>query len=281
MKNLINFLIHHSGLLLLFIILEIISFIMMINSQEYQKSVFLSSSNAVVATLYNWTNSVGEFFKLRNANNQLSSENTDLKNQIIDLQNKLNAFKPSLTDSLNFELSPENEYRFISAKVINNSTDKFQNYLTLNKGSKDGIKPDMGVVSSEGVVGIIKSVSPHFSVVISILNPKIQISCKFKRTDYTGSLVWNGEDYRYANLVDIARHVDIRLGDTIVTSGFTRTFPEGIPVGIVEDYNIKESDAYYNIKVKLAVNFRTLSYVNVINYLNYQEQKQLEEKTYE
>ncbi|HOV84379.1 MAG TPA: rod shape-determining protein MreC [Paludibacteraceae bacterium] len=280
MKNLINFLIHHSGLLL-FIILEIISFIMMINSQEYQKSIFLSSSNAVVATLYNWTNSVGEFFKLRNANNQLSSENTDLKNQIIDLQNKLNAFKPSLTDSLNFELSPENEYRFISAKVINNSTDKFQNYLTLNKGSKDGIKPDMGVVSSEGVVGIIKSVSPHFSVVIPILNPKIQISCKFKRTDYTGSLVWNGEDYRYANLVDIARHVDIRLGDTIVTSGFTRTFPEGIPVGIVEDYNIKESDAYYNIKVKLAVNFRTLTYVNVINYLNYQEQKQLEEKTYE
>lgn len=280
MKNLINFLIHHSGLLL-FIILEAISFIMMINSQEYQKSVFLSSSNAVVATLYNWTNSVGEFFKLRNTNNQLSSENTDLKNQIIDLQNKLNAFKPSLTDSLNFKLSPENEYRFISAKVINNSTDKFQNYLTLNKGSKDGIKPDMGVVSSEGVVGIIKSVSPRFSVVIPILNPKIQISCKFKRTDYTGSLVWNGEDYRYANLMDIARHVDIRLGDTIVTSGFTRTFPEGIPVGIVEDYNIKESDAYYNIKVKLAVNFRTLTYVNVINYLNYQEQKQLEEKTYE
>ena len=279
MKNLINFLIHHSGLLL-FIILEIISFIMMINSQEYQKSVFLSSSNAVVATLYNWTNSVGEFFKLRNTNNQLSSENTELKNQIIELQNKLKVLEPSIT-SLNFKLLPENEYRFISAKVINNSTDKFQNYLTLNKGSKDGVKPDMGVVSSEGVVGIIKSVSPHFSVVIPILNPKIQISCKFKRTDYTGSLVWNGEDYRYANLVDIARHVDIRLGDTIVTSGFTRTFPEGIPVGIVEDYNIKESDAYYNIKVKLAVNFRTLSYVNVINYLNYQEQKQLEEKTYE
>ncbi|HRU63232.1 MAG TPA: rod shape-determining protein MreC [Paludibacteraceae bacterium] len=279
MKNLINFLIHHSGLLL-FIILEIISFIMMINSQEYQKSIFLSSSNAVVATLYNWTNSVGEFFKLRNTNNQLSSENTELKNQIIELQNKLKVLEPSIT-SLNFKLLPENEYRFISAKVINNSTDKFQNYLTLNKGSKDGIKPDMGVVSSEGVVGIIKSVSPHFSVVIPILNPKIQISCKFKRTDYTGSLVWNGEDYRYANLVDIARHVDIRLGDTIVTSGFTRTFPEGIPVGIVEDYNIKESDAYYNIKVKLAVNFRTLTYVNVINYLNYQEQKQLEEKTYE
>lgn len=279
MKNLINFLIHHSGLLL-FIILEIISFIMMINSQEYQKSIFLSSSNAVVATLYNWTNSVGEFFKLRNTNNQLSSENTELKNQIIELQNKLKALEPSIT-SLNFKLLPENEYRFISAKVINNSTDKFQNYLTLNKGSKDGVKPDMGVVSSEGVVGIIKSVSPRFSVVIPILNPKIQISCKFKRTDYTGSLVWNGEDYRYANLVDIARHVDIRLGDTIVTSGFTRTFPEGIPVGIVEDYSIKESDAYYNIKVKLAVNFRTLTYVNIIDYLNYQEQKQLEEKNYE
>jgi rod shape-determining protein MreC len=173
------------------------------------------------------------------------------------------------------------EYEFISAKVINSSTNKLQNYITLNKGAIDGLKQDMGVVSDEGVVGIIKTVSNRFAVVIPILNPKIQISCKFKRNNYTGGLLWGGEDYRYANLTDIARHVELSLGDTLITSGLTSTFPEGIPVGNIEDFNIKESDAYYKIKVKLAVNFRTLSHVKVINYLNYQEQKGIEKKSEE
>jgi rod shape-determining protein MreC len=139
----------------------------------------------------------------------------------------------------------------------------------------------MGVVSEEGVVGIVKTVSKNFSVVIPILNPKIEISCKFKRNNYSGGLLWSGEDYRFANLTDIARHVELALGDTLITSGLTNTFPEGVPVGYIEDFKIKESDAYYKIKVKLAVNFRTLSHVKVINYLNYKEQKNLEKKAEE
>ena len=254
---------------------------MIIKNQEYQKSVFLSSSNSVVSVMYEWNNSIIEFFKLRTANDNLSEENTSLKNQIINLQNKLVILQPQKKDSILFRIPPEMEYQFISAKVINCSTNKLQNYITLNKGALDGIKTDMGVMSDEGVVGIIKTVSPRFAVVIPILNPKIQISCRFKHSNYNGSLLWSGEDYRFANLTDIARHVKLSLGDTLITSGLTSTFPEGIPVGDVEDFNIKESDAYYHIKVRLAVNFRTLSHVKIINYLNYREQKDLEKLTEE
>jgi rod shape-determining protein MreC len=280
MKNLINFFIQYS-VVFLFLFLEIISLALIVKNQEYQKSVFLSSSNSMVSGMYEWSNSVVEFFKLRAANDNLSEENTSLKNQIINLQNTLSTLKPEATDSVHFRIPPEMEYQFISAKVINSSTNKLQNYITLNKGAVDGIKIDMGVISDEGVVGIVKTVSKRFSVVIPILNPKIEISCKFKRNNYSGGLLWSGEDYRYANLTDIARHVELALGDTIITSGLTSAFPEGIPVGNIEDFKIKESDAYYRIKVKLAVNFRTLSHVKVINYLNFQEQKDLENKSEE
>jgi len=280
MRNLFNFLIRYS-VLFLFLFLEIISFTLIVKNQGYQKSVFLSSSNGVVAEMYEWSNGVVEFFKLRAANDNLSEENTALKNQVIKLQNQLETLKPRVKDSIRFQIPPEMEYRFIAAKVINCSTNKLQNSITLNKGSRDGVQPDMGVVSDEGVVGIVKVVNEKNSVVIPILNPRIEINCKFKRTNYTGPLKWEGDDYRYANLNDIARHVELTLGDTIITSGFTSTFPEGIPVGYIEDFKIKESDAYYKIKVKLAVNFRTLSHVKVINYLNYKEQKDLEKKAEE
>ncbi len=280
MKNLINFLIQYS-VVFLFLFLEVISFTLIVKNQEYQKSVFFSSSNSVVSGMYEWSNSVVEFFKLRAANENLSEENTSLKNQIINLQNKLSTLRKETPDSVHFRIPPEMEYQFIAAKVINCSTNKIQNYITLNKGAIDGIKIDMGVISDEGVVGIVKTVSNRFSVVIPILNPKLEISCKFKRSNYSGGLLWDGEDYRYANLKDIARHVELALGDTLVTSGFTSNFPEGIPVGNIEDFKIRESDAYYKIKVKLAVNFRTLSHVKVINYINHQEQKELEKKSEE
>ena len=280
MKNLFNFLIQYS-VVILFLFLEIISLAMIVQNQGYQKSIYLSSSNSVVSGMYEWSNGVVEFFKLRAANNNLSEENTTLKNQVIKLQNQLTTLKPETKDSVHFRIPPEMEYQFISAKVISCTTNKLQNYITLNKGAIDGIKSDMGVVSDEGVVGIIKNVSRRFSVVIPILNPKIEISCKFKRNNYSGGLMWSGEDYRYANLTDIARHVEFSHGDTLITSGLTSTFPEGIPVGIIEEFKIKESDPYYKIKVKLAVNFRTLSHVKVINYLNYNEQRSLEKKSEE
>ena len=264
----------------LFIALEILSLVLLSNNKGYQRSIMLSSGNIVVGRMYEATNAFVEFFKLSEANDNLAIENTQLKNRVVELENKLN----SLTDTLNnvswknIRISPENEYAYITAKVIRNTTHLTQNYITLNKGSLEGIAPDMGVIGDDGVVGIVKSVSPKFSVVIPILNPKIQISSKFKKNNYSGPLVWNGKDSRFASLNDIARHVRFSLGDTIVTSGLTKNFPGGILVGTINDYNIKESDAYYNIQVKLAVNYRTLTHVKVINYKNYSEQSALEKQ---
>jgi rod shape-determining protein MreC len=223
------------------------------------------------------SNSVVEFFKLKASNESLSGENTALKNEIIQLRNQLTAISPEQKDSIRFHIPPEMEYKFISAKVINSSTNKLQNYITLNKGIRDGIKVDMGVVSDLGVVGIVKTVSDKFAVVIPILNDKIRINCKFTKSNYSGTLQWTGFNYLYANLNDIARHVKFSLGDSLVTSGFTNTFPEGIPVGTIDNFNIKESDPYYSIRVKLAVDFRTLSHVKVIDYKNYREQRYLEQ----
>jgi len=276
MRNLINFLIQYS-VLILFLFLELISFSLIVKNQEYQKSVFFSSSNAAVASFYEMSNSVVEFFKLKASNESLSEENTALKNEIIQLRNKLAAVTPEQKDSIRFHIPPEMEYKFISAKVINSSTNKLQNYITLNKGLRDGIKVDMGVVSDQGVVGIVKTVSDKFAVVIPVLNDKIRINCKFTKNNYSGPLQWTGVNYQYANLNDIARHVKFSLGDSLVTSGFTNTFPEGIPVGTIDNFNIKESDPYYTISVKLAVDFRTLSHVKVIDYKNYREQRYLEQ----
>lgn len=275
MRNLFNFLIQYS-VLILFLFIEAISLSLVVKNQEYQKSIFLSSSNSAIASFYEMSNSVIEFFKLKAANETLSEENTALKNEIIKLRNELTVLTPEKEDSIRFNIPPEMEYKFISAKVINASTNKLQNYITLNKGLRDGIKVDMGVVSDLGVVGIVKTVSDKFSVVIPIINDKIKINCKFTKSNYSGPLQWDGLNSRYANLLDIARHVKFVKGDSLVTSGFTNTFPEGIPVGIIDTYSISEGDPYYSITVRLAVDFRTLSHVKVIDYKNYYEQRYLE-----
>jgi rod shape-determining protein MreC len=275
MRKLIAFLIKYS-IVILFISLELLSFGLIVNNNGYQKSVFFSSGNTALASLYEISNSVVEYFYLRQANDGLANENTQLKNEIVVLRNKLQSIIPDSALTA-VSVDPQNEISYIYAKVIHNSTNKMQNYITLNKGSREGIRVDMGVINEEGVVGIVSKVTEKFSVVIPVLNPKMQVNSKFLKNNYSGPVVWEGEDYRYAKLNDIARHVKFSLGDSLITSGYTYSFPEGILIGTVDDFTIKESDAYYNIRIKLAVNFRTLSHVQVINYLNYEEQRKLEQ----
>ncbi len=249
---------------------------MVVRNNGYQQSVFFSSGNTVLASLYSVSNSVIEYFYLKSTNDGLASENTALKNQVIELQSQLETIKDQVPQPGSFKISPEKELRYIQAKVINNSTNKLLNYITLNKGKRDGIRPDMGVVNEEGVVGVVSNVSEKFAVVIPVINPKKQNKSKFKRKNNYRPIHWEGDNYRYADLNDIARHVVFSLGDTIITSGYSKSFPEGVFVGTVDDFKISESDAYYHIKVKLGVNFRTLTHVKVIDYLNYQEQQNLE-----
>jgi len=274
MGKLFAFIVRYS-IVLLFLLLEIIAFSMVVKNNGYQQSVFFSSSNSIMASMYSISNSVIEYFYLKSTNDGLAVENIELKNQIIKLQNQIDVYNHSKKYG-SVKINPDQEINFIYAKVINNSTNKLLNYITINKGKRDGLYPDMGVINEDGVVGIVSNVSEKFSVVIPIINPKIQINSKFAHNNYSGPVQWDGHDYRYAKLNDIARHVKFTDGDSVVTSGYSKSFPEGLLIGIVNKHNIKESDAYYDIRVKLCVNYRTLTHVQVINYSNFSEQQNLE-----
>jgi rod shape-determining protein MreC len=275
MRKLLLFLARYS-IVGLFLILGTISFALFLHNNKYPQSVFFSSSNKVVSYLYHVSSSVFDFFSLRSENERLLIQNTDLKNKIAELENRLAIVEELNNFDIPHYIYSEKEYIFIPAKIIHNSTNKIRNFITLNKGERDGIRPDMGVVSAEGVVGIVKTVSNRFSVVISILNSMSQISSKIARNNQAGPLVWSGEDYRYATLTDIPRHVELFIGDSIVTSGLTTIFPANIPIGVIESFTIGEGDAFYSIKVRLAVDFRTVSNVSVFDYKNYEEQIELE-----
>lgn len=274
MRKLFLFLARYS-VVGLFLLLGTISFALFLSNNKYPQSVVFSSSNQMASYLLRLSSSVTDFLNLRSENENLLIQNIELKSKIVQLENKLALAE---FDSLvNFDyIHPEKEFRFIPARVINNSTSRTRNFITLNQGARDGVRANMGVVGAEGVVGIVKTVSNRFSVVISLLNPMSRVSSKIARNNQIGPLVWDGIDYRYAMLADIPRHVELLVGDTIVTSGLTATFPEGIPIGVIESYTIGEGDAFYTIRVRLAVNFRTVTNVSVFDYQNYYEQKEIE-----
>ena len=162
-----------------------------------------------------------------------------------------------------------------SAKVVQMTTDKLHNYLTINRGSRDGIQRGQGVRNSEGTVGIVRTVGLNYSVVLPVINTHTNLSCRFAKNDYLGTLQWDGKDYRFAQLVDVASHVTVSEGDTIVTSGLSPVFPEGIPVGIVENCILKEGDSYYTIRVRLQTDFKRLKYVEVVQNVHLQELEDL------
>ena len=169
-------------------------------------------------------------------------------------------------------------YQFIMAEISSNSFVQLSNYITLNKGRIDGIQPDMGVVSDQGVVGVVSQVSDHFSVVIPLLNPKSRLSCKVLGSSYFGSLSWNGHSTRYATLEELPRHVEFQRGDTIVTSGYSAVFPAGLIVGIVEDYEKQHDDNFYALQVRLATDFQMLNHVRIIKNFLQQEQLEVEQE---
>jgi rod shape-determining protein MreC len=169
-------------------------------------------------------------------------------------------------------------YEVIIAKVVNNSVSYLSNYVTIDKGREDGVSADMGVVSEGGVVGIVSTVADHYSVVIPLLNPKFRLSCKVLGSSYFGSMSWDGRSTRYAQLEELPRHVEFKEGDTIVTSGFSAIFPEGILVGNVSSFERQRNDNFYSLTVKLATDFHRLSSVMIIKNYRQKEQMQIEQE---
>jgi rod shape-determining protein MreC len=261
-------------LVFLFLILEILSFTLFIEHTYYQKAAFINSSNIISGGLYKVNNNIAEYFSLRSTNLTLAEENAHLHSLSPD-----NYLKINNTIFIKNDTTYKLQYQYVSAKVINNSTNKRNNYLTLNIGRNQGITKDMGVISSKGIVGIVKDVSDNFSSVISVLHKDSKISAKVKKCGDVGSVLWNGYNYRRASLIDIPTHVPVYIGDTIITSGYSSVFPEGIVIGKIIDHRIESGNSFYTITIEFAEDFNNLSYVYVIKNFFKNEQNDLEKKT--
>lgn len=277
MKNLLNFLIKYNYWFL-FILLEVISFTLLFRFNQYQASTFFTTSNQIVGETYEISSGITSYFHLKSINTELLDKNIYLEQQVALLQKTLAArgMDSLQIDELNDSVL--NGYTIINAEVINNSLNKPDNYITLNKGLKDGIRPEMGIINGNGVVGIIYMASPHYSVAIPILNSKSSISCKIKNTDFFGYLKWEGNDSGYAYVKDLPRHAKFSLGDSIITSGYSTVFPSGVMIGTIDDLSDSHDGLSYRLKIKLSTDFGKLSDVRIIAKNRQREQHDLEER---
>ncbi len=263
MRDLLDFLIKYSKWLL-FVIYVVASCVLLFHNNPYQHHIFLTSANTVSSAVYGSAENVTSYFHLHDINEDLQSQNARLEAQLLDLQKKLEkyeldeAFDSIMADTVKLQ------YDFILANVISNSVTRGHNYITIGKGKKDGIKPEMGVVDQNGVVGVVNVVGNNASRIISLLNPKMRLSCKIKGSEYFGSLVWDGKNPEEAVLEEMPRHEKFKKGDTIVTSGYSAVFPPGIPVGTIISHAKEHDDNFYALRIKLFTDFNRLSTVRVI-----------------
>ncbi|MBN2636487.1 MAG: rod shape-determining protein MreC [Prolixibacteraceae bacterium] len=270
MRSLLRYLLKNYAFLL-FLLLEVVSLILIFNNNSFQRAKYLNSSNRITGSIYNSYSSITNYFGLARVNKELSEENAMLRSQ-------LKSTPLISTDSVIVKelFEGDSVFNFNSARVINNSVYRQYNYITLNKGRKHGVKPDQGIINSEGVVGIVTNVSESYSVGFSILNKRWGVSAKHKKSGAFGPISWDGGDYRHVNLNGIPFHIQLAVGDTIVTSGYSSVFPEGVMLGTVTEFEKPPGENYYKIKVELSVDFKKLSYVEVIDNTKKEEIKLLE-----
>lgn len=274
MRNLLNFLIKYNYWFL-FILLEVASFALLFRFNHYQEGVFFTSANVAVGKFYELTGNMTSYFHLKSANEELLDRNTMLEQQVMKLENALRDVMDS-TELVSIKDVPSDEYEIFKARVINNSLTYANNYITLNKGASDGIKKEMGVISGTGVVGIVYMVSPSNSLVQSVLNSESSINAKIKGSDYFGSLKWKGEDSRHVYLENLPRHAEFNVGDTVVTSGYSAVFPEGIIIGTVDTVDDSNDGLSYLLRIRLTTDFGKLNNVRVISWKGQQEKRELE-----
>ncbi len=261
MRNLLRF-IRRNYFFFLFVILEILAFIILVNHSYYQRSVIIKSSNKATGRIYEGFNKVVEYFSLSKTNKMLAEENARLHALLKESYMARNMDSYTINDTVYAQ-----QYRYISAKVVSNSVNKRNNYLILNKGSRQGITKEMAVIAPEGIVGIVREASGDFCSVLSVLNSQTHISAKIRKSNQNGTVVWDGPDQHYGTLKDIPGHVRINIGDTVVTSGYSYIFPEGIDIGTIDDYKLVEGNNFYQIRIRFSVDYNRLSYVEVVTNL--------------
>ncbi|KIX21715.1 rod shape-determining protein MreC [Flavobacterium sp. 316] len=257
---------------LLFLLLLGISFALIIKSHSYHRSEYINSANSITGGIYNEINAAKEYLSLKEKNAILAEENARLKEILFNKKDTLLDLKTIAHEGVDF-------YSVTKAKVIKNSYNVKENYLTLNAGKKDSIKSNMGVINERGVVGLIEKTSNKYATVISILNTKLKINAKIKNSDHFGTLTWDGKNTGYVQLVDVPRLASIKKGDSIVTGAESDIFPENIPIGKIDKVFIDTKTNYYTINVRIFNDMTALGYVYVIENKNRLEKEKLEKET--
>lgn len=277
MQKLLEFLIRKRHWFV-FLLCEIVSFTLLFRYNSYQQSVMISSANSMIGHLFSVSNVVESYLYLREENKTLFDRNGQLELEVLKLQRRIEllesgmlSYDSIMTDSVVYP------YHYITAEVVNNGVVGMYNYITIDKGRADGVLPDMGVVSTSGVVGFVSTVGDHFSVVLPLLNIKSKLSCKSQR-GYDGSLVWDGRDPQYSNLEQLASHAEFQEGDTIVTSGYSAIFPPGIMVGKVAALDQTRDYSSHSLKIKLATDFVRLKTVRVVKFDYQTERREVEQE---
>lgn len=274
MHNLIEFLAKYNHWFL-FILLEVASFVLLFQYNSYQGSVYFSTANVVAGKVYEWNSAVETFFSLTKVNQELTHRNVYLEHQVKQLSDELVAATKDSLSLKRVQLSMLSNYRLMPAKVVDNSVDRRDNLLTIDKGEADGVRKDMGVVCGTGVVGIVYLVSRHYSVVIPVLSSQSNISCAIQGRGYFGYLHWLGGASDRAFVDDIPRHAHFKLYDDVVTSGYSSVFPPGVHVGkILHVYNSRDGLSY-RLEVKLSTDFGNLRDVCVIDDATMKERIEL------
>ncbi len=269
MQQIINFLFRNKHSLL-FLFLLFLSLIFTIQSHSYHKSKFVSSTNFLSGGLYNWRHSINDYFRLQKENERLLEENELLRNQLSAIS--IDSMSSRYLDTVSFN----KPYTYIKSRVIKNDYSKTDNYILINKGSNDSIKPDMGVITDKGIVGIIENTSKNYSRVISILNSNSRINAGLKKSNQYGSLIWDGKDPNVVQLETIPRQALLKEGDTIITNGRSTIFPRGIGIGTIVNYKLDQTKSYYQIDVKLFNDMTDIGFVYSIENSATEEIKSLE-----
>lgn len=271
MHNLIEFLAKYNHWLV-FAVLEVVSAVLLFSYNSYQNSVWFSSANTATGKMYEWSSTVESFFSLSQANEQLTRRNILLEQQLERLSDSIHTLtRDTLHDPSLTTPQPLVGYSLISAKVVSNSTNRHDNLITIDKGEADGVHRDMGVVCGTGAVGIVFLTSEHHAIVIPIINTQSNISCTIQKRGYMGYLRWTGGSIEKAYLEDVPRHAHFKLGDNVVTSGYSAVFPPGVIVGKVLHVFNSPDGLSYRVQVKLSADFARLRDVCVVDNSKMQE----------
>jgi len=284
--NLLFSFLYNNRAFFIFVLLELLCSWLIIKANIYQRIAFVSSANAVSGRISEGANRIIRYFSLKSVNTQIAYENALLRQQIANAEKKQIAIKQhelvrfsisTHQDSiLNQTLQFKNVYDVIAAYVINNSVHRVNNYITLDKGLKDGVAPGMGIINGLGIVGKIKACSDNYSVAYSVLHPDMSISAMLKKDKTLCTAKWDGKDANYAYLHYLSRHIKVEAGDTVLTSGYNAVYPEGIMVGIVDEVVKETAEVFLIVRVKLSTDFHSLNYVYIVKHFDRNEIDSLE-----